>query len=366
MGELSAIVLAAGYSSRMGDLKPLAELGGRTLLERAVGVFTAIGVDDVVVVTGHRGGEVAAAAEALGSRPVANPRFDDGMYTSVQAGADAVGAGRRFFLLPVDCPLVRPETAGRLARAGEAAGAEVVLPVHDGRTGHPPLLAPALREAILTAEPAGGLRELLAGGPAPLLVETGDPGVLNDADTRGELEALRAAAAAEELPSERRCLELLHERAAPVAHCLAVAAVAAALAAALNERGQCLCVPLVVAAALLHDVARTERRHADAGAELLAGLGHGRLVPLVRGHMRLGDGADDDDLGEAQLVYLADKLVLGDRLVTLDERFAARLAQVGDDAGAREGVLARLEEARLVQARVERALGRPLELAPPA
>jgi hypothetical protein len=81
--------------------------------------------------------------------------------------------------------------------------------------------------------------------------------------------------------------------------------------------------------------------------------------------MRLADTAEDD-LGEAQLVYLADKLVLGDRLVSLDERFAARLAQVGDDPAAHEGVLLRLEEARLVQARVERALGRPLGLAPPA
>ena len=83
-----------------------------TLLARAVGVFMSVGIDDVVVVTGHRGDEVAAAAEALGARPVPNPRFDDGMYTSVQAGAAAVGEGRRFFLLPVDCPLVRPRPPG--------------------------------------------------------------------------------------------------------------------------------------------------------------------------------------------------------------------------------------------------------------
>ena len=161
MDELSAIILAAGYSSRMGSLKPLLDLGGRTLLARAVGAFASIGVEDVVVVTGHRGDEVAAAAEELGARPVENPRFDAGMYTSVQAGAAAVAEGRRFFLLPVDCPLARPETIGRLARAGAAARAEVTLPVHGGIPGHPPLLAPALRGEILGSEPSGGLRELL-------------------------------------------------------------------------------------------------------------------------------------------------------------------------------------------------------------
>ncbi len=77
--------------------------------------------------------------------------------------------------------------------------------------------------------------------------------------------------------------------------------------------------------------------------------------------MRLGSPlADQPD--ESQLVYLADKLVLGRRLVTLDERFGARLEQVAGDPGAREGVLARLADARAVQARVEQALGHSLGL----
>ena len=194
MGGLSAIVLAAGYSSRMGAFKPLADLRGRTLLARAIATFATIGVDDVVVVTGHRGDEVAAAAEELGARTAPNPRYDDGMYTSVQAGAGAVAEGRRFFLLPVDCPLVRPETAGLLARLGASAGAEVVLPVVDGRTGHPPLLGPALRGEIVEREPAGGLREPLAGRPAsPLRVDVDDPGVALDADVPDDLRRLEEA-----------------------------------------------------------------------------------------------------------------------------------------------------------------------------
>ncbi|NLT93721.1 MAG: NTP transferase domain-containing protein [Actinobacteria bacterium] len=366
MTGTSAIVLAAGRSSRMGGFKPLADLGGRTLLARAVAAFAAIGVEDVVVVTGHRGGEVAAAAGLLGARPVANPRFDRGMYTSVQAGVAAVGAGRRFFLLPVDCPLVRPETLGKLARAGAAADAGMTVPVFEGRPGHPPLLGPALREEILAADPPGGLRALLAGRQEPALeVAVDDPGVAHDADLREDLERLRDLAAGEDLPSERRCLDLLDEAGASpdrVAHSLAVAAVAGALAAALNERGQCLCVPLVTAAALLHDIAREEPRHWEVGARLLEGLGYRRVAPLVLRHMRLGDG-ERDDLDEAQVVFLADKLVLGDRIVGLEARFAARAERFTGDPGALTGVRARLEEARRVQARVEAVLERPLTAA---
>ena len=361
MGELSAVVLAAGHSSRMGSLKPLLDLGGRTLLARAVSAFTSIGVEDVIVVTGYRGDEVAAAAEDLGARPVANPRYDAGMYTSVQAGVAAVERGRRLFLLPVDCPLVRPETVGRLARAG-AAGAEVVLPVHGGIPGHPPLLAPELRDAILAAEPPGGLRELLTGRPAPALrVDVDDPGVLHDADTAADLKALRAAVATEDLPSERRCLALLEDGGASsrrVAHSVAVASVAVALTVALNERQQCLCVPLVAAAGLLHDVARAEPHHAEAGGALLERLGYPRVARIVRRHLSLGDAAGED-LDETQVVYLADKLVQDDRLAGVEQRFAVRLERHADDAAALKAVLARREEACLVQARVEAVLGRP-------
>ena len=61
------------------------------------------------------------------------------------------------------------------------------------------------------------------------------------------------------------------------------------------------------------------------------------------------------------MVYLADKLVQDERLVGLDERFAVRLERHAGDASALEAVRARREEARLVQARVEAALGRPLD-----
>ena len=377
MERLAAIVLAAGRSSRMHELKPLLEAGGRTLLERAVGAFTAVGVDDVVVVTGYRGDEVAPVATRAGAGVAPNPRFDEGMYSSVQAGVAALQAGvSRFFLLPVDVPLVRPETVGRLARAARpagraaasvAAGPAVVYPAFHESTGHPPLISTALCEEILHDQPAGGLRELLMRHAASsLLVEVDDPGVLPDADTQDDLTRIRVLAAGEDLPDEARCLELLRECGTPdavVSHSRAVAAVAAALAAALNERGQHVCAPLIAAGALLHDAARDQPQHAVAGADLLEGMGYARVAAVVRRHMALGD--DGGDVGEVEVVYLADKLVAGDRLVGIDERFAARLERFARYPAALAGATARKQEAEGVLGRVEGVLGRPVgELLP--
>jgi len=371
--RLAAIVLAAGRSSRMGEFKPLLDIDGRTLLEWAVAGFRGAGIDDVLVVTGHRGGEVDAAAERAGARAVANAQFDHGMFSSVRAGVAALDAGvSRFFLLPADVPLVRPETIGRLARtardAADAPGGppEVAYPVTSGATGHPPLVSAVLREEILAAGPDGpdgGLRRVLMEHIArSVVVEVGDPGVLLDADTPDDLAGLRERAAGEGVPDEARCLGLLAESGLAetrVAHSRAVAAVAVALAAALDECGQHLCRPLVLAGGLLHDIARDQPRHADAGADLLERLRYPRVAAVVRRHMEFGDDAGAD-VDEAQAVFFADKLVRGDRVVGLNERFAVRFFRHRDDPQALVAARRRKAQAEAVQATVEKLLGRPV------
>jgi molybdenum cofactor cytidylyltransferase len=371
MDRLAAIVLAAGRSSRMSAFKPLAEAEGRTLLEWAIGGFRGAGVEDVVVVTGHRGAEVAPVATRAGAVAVANHGFADGMFSSVRAGVEALDPGvARFFLLPADVPLVRPETIGKLARdggsrsGGDEPPPEVVYPAVAGATGHPPLIAASLRAEILAAGPAGpagGLRALLMDHiRRSAIVEVDDPGVLLDADTEEDLARVRERAAKEGLPDETRCLQLLLENGVGpdrLAHSRAVAAVAGALAAALDEHGQHLCEPLVRAGALLHDVARAQPRHADAGADLLERLHYPRVAAVVRRHMELSAGAGAD-VDEGQVVYLADKLVQGARVVGLEERFAVRLLRHRGDASALAAVRRRKAQAEAVQANVERLLGR--------
>jgi CTP:molybdopterin cytidylyltransferase MocA len=178
---LYGLVLAAGYSSRMGDrLKALVTLESESLLSRAVGALRRGGAERVFVVTGHRQAEVAAAAEALGAEPLFNPDFDRGMFTSQCAGfahalALAEGADACAVLLHlVDCALVQDWSVSimakdwlALARRDPAwANRALLIPAFAGRCGHPVLLgrdrlAQALeRKAEL--EDQGGLRAYIA------------------------------------------------------------------------------------------------------------------------------------------------------------------------------------------------------------
>ncbi len=190
----TGVVLAAGLSRRMGAHKPLLPLGERTVLATTIRTLADGGVRDVVVVTGHRAEAVAAEAHACGARVAHNPRFEDGMYTSVQAGARALEPdAQAFLLLPCDIPAVGAATVHMLVAAWRDSGQpDVCVPVHGNRRGHPPVISAALVEEILASEPVGGLRALLA-DRSTLHVPTPSLGVLLDLDTPGRYEVMRAA-----------------------------------------------------------------------------------------------------------------------------------------------------------------------------
>ena len=105
-----------------------------------------------------------------------------------------------------------------------------------------------------------------------------------------------------------------------IAHCKAVARVAAGLAEELNRRGYNLDVELARGAALVHDVARTVDRHDLAGYEILMVRGYDEEAEIVRVHMTYPHFNPLDKLNECDLVCLADRVVKEDRYVGLDER----------------------------------------------
>ena len=110
-----------------------------------------------------------------------------------------------------------------------------------------------------------------------------------------------------------------------VAHSIQVCRVATCLTDHLTSKGNHLHGQLVRAAALLHDITKsrsfeTAENHALTGGQQLADLGYPEIGKLVRQHVRLDDYSTPTDISEAVIVNYADKRVLHDRIVSLDER----------------------------------------------
>lgn len=362
---LAAIVLAAGASSRMGGFKPLLDLGGASVLARVVELLQASGADPVLVVTGNRASELEPVISGLGAAAVFNPEHARGMFSSLRAGLSALPpTSEAFFLLPVDIPLVRDHTLGRLLAARAEGLGPVLLPSFRGEPGHPPLVDARLAPAILAWEGAGGLRGFWEANPElTVKVPVADRFILRDLDTPAQYQALLAELPGRPVPSHDECLALLRDLAGAndelVAHSRAVGVVALALARALGAAGRNLDQRLVLAGGLLHDVAKGAPGHAAAGEARLRDLGFPVVAPLAGGHIDLPDGPGAV-LDETALVNLADKLVRGSRLVPLEERFAAKLSTHRLDAGARRSIKQRQEAAQSMARALERASGTSL------
>jgi putative nucleotidyltransferase with HDIG domain len=358
-GPVAALILAAGFSSRMGALKPLLPLGSGTVLAHVAATLRRGGVEDIVVVTGHRAEVIAAEAEKLGIRAVHNPNFASGMMTSVQAGITALAPEvRGTLLLPVDVPLVRPATIARLL-AEAATGAPLILhPTFAGETGHPPYIGRALFAEILAAH--GRLCDVFAEhAQRARRVPVFDEGCLTDMDTPVDYAVLRHRLSSLHVPTELECLSLLE--AADVApetraHCHAVADLATLIGLGLEAAGLPVDAAMVRAGALLHDIAKGQDDHAAVGADILARHGFPEVGAIVARHMTLGF---DGRLDEAAIVYLADKLISGTARVALEERFAPALKRFRNDPEALAAAHARFAEARAILDLVEMHMDLP-------
>ena len=350
-GKISALILAAGSSYRMGSPKPLLRIGRSSAVEQAVDRFREAGVHDVRVVVGHGADKVIPLVDRLKAKWILNESYPEGMLSSVLAGIRSFEPDiEAFFLLPVDTPLIKPRTIRECLEAYRESGARVVYPSFRGLRGHPPLIATSCVSG-LSGEYEGGLRAFLERYEAEAMdVSVVDQGVVMEFDTPEEYELVLAYGSREDVPTGRECEALWERFGVPekvIAHCRMVAELARLLAVHLKCAGFDLDTDLIVAAGLLHDFAKGRPDHAREGAEMLKELGYERVARIVASHMdtRFRGRA----LDESDLIYLADKSVDDNRLVRLEERLDRSIRKFADSPASLKAAVKRLKTARAME-----------------
>lgn len=180
---LDCLVPAAGCSQRMGTWKPLLPFGATTIIQAVISAALDA-CARVVLVTGYRGGELAAVFEAESRVVVVENRdWRLGMFSSLQSGAARLTTGK-FFIALGDMPWIRPEVFAALQAFPES---DAVFPVFGGRRGHPVLLGARVRERMARADPArGSMQEIISGLEAEEM-PWGDDSITRDIDTPADL-----------------------------------------------------------------------------------------------------------------------------------------------------------------------------------
>lgn len=182
---ISAIVLAAGRSTRMGKNKLVLPLDGRPVLGRVLDALKGSKVGEIVVVLGEGAEEVRRKVDLSGTRVVVNPRYAEGMSTSVKAGLRSVSPSAAAAVVVLgDQPFLSSALVDSLIDGFLEEGAPVVVPVRLGRRRNPVLFARSAFPEIMNISGDRGAKAVVeAQGAAALEVKVGQAGTVLDVDT---------------------------------------------------------------------------------------------------------------------------------------------------------------------------------------
>lgn len=186
MGNIWAIILAAGESKRMKVPKLLLPFGGKTMIEKVVENVLQSEVFCTLVVLGSYREEIHGA---LGHLPVSycfNENYRRGMLSSVQCGFRNLPAEYDAALVfPGDQPLIEPEVINLVIESYRETGKGIIIPVFGKKRGHPLLISFKYRDVVDTLPDNEGLRALAAKYKNDVFeVKTNSSGILKDFDTK--------------------------------------------------------------------------------------------------------------------------------------------------------------------------------------
>jgi molybdenum cofactor cytidylyltransferase len=180
--RISALLLAAGSSTRMGQPKALLPLKDQPALLRCLSTLLHGSVWEIIVILGRESEAAATLLEGMSIKIINNTLPQSDMAKSVRLGFQAMNpqsAGA--LVLLVDHPLVQPETLRQLVARALEAPDRIIIPTFQERRGHPTLFPKALLAEIYQGI---NLREIIGRHPEKVtLLPVEDEGVVLDMDT---------------------------------------------------------------------------------------------------------------------------------------------------------------------------------------
>jgi molybdenum cofactor cytidylyltransferase len=204
------IILSAGESKRMGTPKQLLPWGNTIVLQRVVDVAAASRLETIRLILGCRADEIAGRITVPAkARIVVNQDFSEGMGSSLKCGIrNSPADAEAFMVLLGDQPLIDRDVIDRMIASHRSGHKGIMIPVYNGRRGHPVIFAARYRGDLLSIGDQGA-REVVNNhmediGEVPMDV----PEILVDMDTPQEYQKAKGQACEKafslSVPSERK------------------------------------------------------------------------------------------------------------------------------------------------------------------
>jgi len=197
--KISALVLAAGSSQRMGRPKQLLPLGETTLLGHVLTTARQANVDEIVLVLGFAAEEIQQQIPTSGLKVVINQEYRRGMGTSLRMGLSATNLKTEGALVILaDQPLVQAATLSRMIEYHHSHSPQIVIPLYKGFRGNPVLLDRSVFAELKNLNGDVGCRAIFGSHAEQICkLSVDDPGILLDVDTPDDFHKLEALPGAE-------------------------------------------------------------------------------------------------------------------------------------------------------------------------
>jgi len=181
---ICSIVLAAGMSRRMGVQKLLLPFAGQTVISRIVAELLGSIVNEIHVVVGHDADKITGELSGRNVSIAVNPDYEKGMLSSVRCGIRALPEQCESVLIALgDQPGITSKLVDEMAGAFAATEKGILVPLYDGKRGHPLMFSRGYCDEILKCYDDVGLRGLAPAHPEDVFeLNVSSAAVLSDMD----------------------------------------------------------------------------------------------------------------------------------------------------------------------------------------
>lgn len=186
----SAVILAAGFSERMGTPKPFLRINNKTFLEGIIENLKKAGVDEIITILNPLHKDILKNIDIKNTHICYNPHAEQGQFSSLKIGIEYISPdAAAFFMCLVDYPLVKLETYISLLEAKKEKKPYIVIPKYQERKGHPVLFSADFLSIIKSAPLSYTAKNIVnMYANSVIFIDVDDKGILSDIDTKDEFD----------------------------------------------------------------------------------------------------------------------------------------------------------------------------------
>ncbi len=183
--DITAVVLAAGSSVRMGQPKALLRVEGDVFVTRILKNLAEFGLSDIILVLGEHAPRVEPVlTDQVPVQIIVNPDPTQGQLSSLKLALDYIDKKiKGIILVLVDHPLVQKETYRKILDEAENEPERIIIPSYNGKNGHPVYFGKKYFKSLRETPLDQGAKAVVYQNRSDVItIPVGDSGILKDID----------------------------------------------------------------------------------------------------------------------------------------------------------------------------------------